>query len=219
MRVVDQSNCVNDIIDLIISKAMYQKVVFCLDDSSDVRLIDTIAKKIERKVSLIKYYYNKNNVDAFNNIVNNGVRVTVYNVSSEHFYVLQNDNSFILNIFIPQSSFVLPYITCGESMYGDNLLVCDMCKKDYISIICMYYLALNRLLELLVNDVEVDTQIFKDVDWLVNCDSGFYSNLINMVKRLRGCLNDCYKEIDEEELPCYVYLQLYSIFKMFDNLN
>ena len=104
MRVLDKRNSINEIAEMIAQKARYQKVVLCLDDESDMGFVDKLTDVMGRKVVLLKYYYNKNNISSFFDMISNGVRVVVYNVSLEHFYQLQNDNNFILNIFLPQSN-------------------------------------------------------------------------------------------------------------------
>ena len=219
MRVLDKRNSINEIAEMIVQKARYQKVVLCLDDESDMGFVDKLTDVIGRKVVLLKYYYNKNNISSFFDMISNGVRVVVYNVSLEHFYQLQNDNNFILNIFLPQSNFVLPYIANVESVYGDNMLVCDMTKKDYTSVLFMYELALNKLWSLLLQEVDVDVNMFKSVDKLANDKDDFYINLVNQATYLKSSLTDEYKQIEESQLPYYIYLRLCAVLKMFESLN
>lgn len=219
MRIVDKSNSANEIVDLILSKAKYQKVVICIDENSDMEFVENIVSQINKDTILLKYYYNKHDTSTFHNMVNNGVRAIVYNVGLKHFYKLQSDNSFLLNIFIPQSNFVLPYIVNVESFYGDNLLVCNTNIKDYITLLFLYELALNKTWCLLLQEVEVDTTIFKNIDALANCTHDFYSSLINQVSYLKSTLTDEYKDIEENQLPYYIYLRLCIIFKMLESLN
>lgn len=219
MRVIDRNNSINEIAQLIIQKARYQKVMLCLDSESDMSFVDKLTDIIGKSVVVLKYYYNKNNISSFFDMVNNGVRVVVYNVGLEHFYQLQNDNNFVLNIFLPQSNFVLPYITNVESVYGDNMLVCDTAHKDYVSILFMYELALSKLWSLLLQEVEVDVEMFKNIDKLANDKDNFYVNLLNQATYLKSSLTDEYKQIDEEQLPYYIYLRLCAVLKMFENLH
>ncbi|MBQ7880495.1 MAG: hypothetical protein IJ358_01460 [Clostridia bacterium] len=219
MRVIDKVNSINEIVDTVLQKARYQKVILCLDDESDMDFVDKLASEIHQNVVLLKYYYNKNNVSSFFDMANSGARVIIYNVSSEHFYQLQNDNNFILNIFVPQSNFVLPYISNVESLYGDNLLVCNLQSKDYISLAFMYDLALNKLWGLLLQKAEVDVTMFKQIDALANSKDDFYIALVNQVAYLKSCLGADYKQIAENQMPYYIYLRLCTILKMLESLN
>lgn len=200
-------------------RGKYQKVVVCIDEHSDIKFIDNLIEKISKDVVLIKYYYNHSNINSFFDTINSGVRVVIYNVTDEHFYKLQSDNNFLINIFLPQSNFVLPYISNVESVYGDNLLVCDNNVKDYISVIFMYEMALNKLWHCLLQGVEVDVTIFKIIDLLINSNDNFYVNLISVATTLKTELDDEYKQVSKEQLPYYVYLKLCAILKMFENLN
>ena len=102
MRIIDKNNSVQEICDLIVQKARYQKVVLCVDENSDTQLIDDIVNGLGKEVVLLTYYYNKRNISQFFDMINNGVRVVIYNVALEHFYKLQNDNNYILNRLICQ---------------------------------------------------------------------------------------------------------------------
>ncbi|MBQ7798786.1 MAG: hypothetical protein IJ371_06665, partial [Clostridia bacterium] len=216
---MDKNNSINEISQLILTKAKYQKVVLCLDENSDMEFVDNLSDKIKKDVILLKYYYNKHNTQTFLNMVNNGVRVVVYNVELEHFYNLQTNNSFVLNIFLPQSSFLLPYISNVESVYGDNLLVCDTSIKDYTTLLFLYEMALSKIWELIVQQVEVDTTIFKNIDALANGKIEFYSNLILQIKYLQSGIGNEYRDIDENQLPYYIYLRACATLKMLETLN
>ena len=219
MRIIDNKNSLHEIKNMIISKARYQKVVICLDDGSDVQFVEELVDAINKDVIVLKYYYNKHNISALHDMINNGVRVVVYNVSLEHFYKLQIANNFVLNIFLLQSTFVLPYLVNTESVYGDNLLVCDTSIKDYMSVLFLYELALNKVWNLLVQEVDADTTIFKNIDALVNGKVDFYQSLATQVAYLKPCLDNNYKDVAEEQLPYYVYLRLCATLKMLENLN
>ena len=219
MRILNKNNSINEIVDTIITMSKYQKVVLCMDEHSDTDFIETLTNKIDKSVILLKYYYNKNNVSAFHNMINNGARIVVYDVSIEHFYKLQNDNNYILNIFLPQSNFVLPYITNGDSVFGDNLLICDTNVKDYTTLIFMYELALDKIWNLIIQEVDVDTAIFKNIDMIANGKCDFYQGVLNQIPYLKTGLTEEYKEIKQEQLPYYAYLRLCATLKMLENLN
>ena len=216
MRMMDKNNSLNEIVSSVLQKARYQKAVVCIDENSDNEIIDRLENELKNKVVLIKYYYNKRSVLDFFNMLNSGVRVVIYNVSIERFYKLKNNNNFILNIFIAQSNCVAPYIDCAESVYGDNLLVCNADKKDYVSVALMYESALNNLWGNLIQGVDVDTKVFKEIDALANQDYGFYENLINISQKLKS--NTC-EVVDEFDAVSCVYLRLMAISKMLNSVN
>lgn len=219
MRIIDKNGSINEIVDLILNKARYQKVLICLDENSDIEFVENIIDKIKNQVVILKYYYNKHNVESLRNMINNGVRVVVYNVRLEYFYKLQSDNNYIINIFLPQSKFLLPYINNVESVYGDNLLVCNTMVKDYLSLIFLYEVALNKVWQMLVQDLDVDTSMFKNLDALANGDVDFYTGLANQVGYVKSVLTNDYKEVEESQIPYYIYLRLCYILKMLEELN
>ena len=100
MRIIDKRNSINTIVDLILTKAQYQKIIVCMDENSDVDFIDSVINRIEKHVVVLKYYYNKNTVKTFHNMINSGVRLVVYNVQLENFYKLQKGNNYIINILV-----------------------------------------------------------------------------------------------------------------------
>jgi len=218
MRILDKCNSIDEIVKLILSKARYQKVVLCIDETSDVEFIDDVINRIGNDVVLLKYYYNKKNVSAFHNMVNNGARIVIYNVDLKHFYKLNVDNNYILNIFIPQSNFMLPYLRYNESVYGDNLLICDIAKRDYTTLLFLYELALNQTWNALLQNVDVDTTIFKTLDAIANNNTNFYTGLLNQVIKLKTNITDEYNEIEESQLPYYIYLRLCATLKMLESL-
>ena len=146
MNIVDKKNAAKEIANLITTKAMYQKVVFCLDENSDTKLLDEVCDTVGRNAIIIKYIYSKKSTPDFFNLINNGVRIVVYNVASENYYRVKNDNSFMLNVFVAQSDFVLPYIGCVDSLYGHNMLVVNKSGRDYCSVLRMYELALDDII-------------------------------------------------------------------------
>ena len=91
MRVIDINNALDEVAQLIIKKAQYQKVVVCVDEQSNMEFIDRLTNIVNKKVVWMKYYYNNSNTQTFFNLINNGVRVVLYNVSVEHFYKLQTE--------------------------------------------------------------------------------------------------------------------------------
>jgi len=219
MRIVDKNNSVDEVVSLILQKARYQKVVVCVDEKSDMAFVDDVCKKVGSNAVIIKYFYNHTNIEMFFNMINNGVRIVIYNVELKHFYALQSNSNYIINIFVPQSAFVLPYITSGDSVYGDNLLVCNIAQRDNLSLILLYALALDKLWSLLVQDVKVDTIMFKNIDAIANGRCDFYPELVNQVKFLTPVLNSNYHEVDESQLPYYIYLKISAILKMLESIS
>lgn len=209
----------DEVCSLILQKARYQKVLICVDENSDTEYIENLKNCIQKDTILLMYYYNKQDVSHFFNMINNGVRVVVYDVSIEKFYKLQNENVYVLNIFLPQSKFLMPYILNKESVYGDNLIVCDTSVKDYASVICLYQSAFDWIWGLLLQGADVETEMFKNIDALINGDVDFYPALINKVQALKGYINKDYACVDEEDLPYYIYLKTYSIFNMLKSVN
>lgn len=218
MRILDKRNSFNEVVNLIITKARYQKVVLCIDENSDMEFVDNVVNNVGSQVVLLTYYYNKNNIQAFRDMVDNGARVVIYNVSCEHFYELQNDNNYVLNMFFAQTEFILPYIVNAESVYGDNLLICDTMIKDYISLLFMYGLALERIWGMLIQGVDVDTQMFKNLDAIANGDMDFYSGILQQIQCLKLYLTTQYQDIKQDQLPYYIYLRLCSILKMLESV-
>lgn len=219
MRVLNKGESVKEIVNFILQKARYQKIIICLDETSDVKYIDKLVRGIGNNAVIIKYYYNEEDVNAFKEMTNNGVRLIIYNVSSEHFNCIKIDNVYVLSLFVPQSSFVLPYINNNESMYGENLLICNNSQKDYCSILCLYMLSLEKLWAQILQNEEVDTMLFKMVDGLVNNKDDFFSGLINIAQILKPYINEMYNNINEEDVPCYEYLSLLAVTKMFEDVS
>ncbi len=219
MRIVEKNNSIEEVVSLILQKARYQKVVVCIDEKSDMGYIGNLESCLGKNVILLKYYYNQTNVSSFFDIINNGVRAVVYNVSSRHFYKLQNDNGYLVNIFIPQTDFLLPYINNVESVYGENLIVYDTQRVDYSSVMFVYEMALNRVWADLLQDNVVDTSVFKNVDKLLNNKVEVCYELGNTIKALKPFWDDGYKSIDEKELPYYLYFRLCAILKMLHGIH
>ena len=218
MRIVDKNNIVSEAVETICSKAKYQKVVFCYDETSDIKVMESIIAKLGRDVVVFKYYYTKDNIETFFDFINNGVRVAVYNVSIQHFYRLQNNNTFILNIFLPQEDFILPYMSNMESIYGENLLACDTDRKDNLSILFLYQLGLYMVWKQILQYQEVDTGVFRQIDMLVKSKDGFYNNLLSVFTCLKSEMGDDYKYVEIFELPQYIYLQICATLKMLENI-
>ena len=218
MRILDKSNSIDEVVDLIISKARYQKVVLCLDETSDMDFVNAVSRAINKYVAVMTYYYNKSNISSFHNMVDNGTRVVLYNVSAKHFYKLQTNNNYVLNIFLPQSSFVLPYISNVESVYGENLLVCDTSLKDYTTLLVMYEMALHDIWGKLIQNTDVDTSVFKSIDDIANGKVDFCVGLNAQKHILIQNVFLGYQEIEEEELPYYIYLRMCAICKMLESV-
>ena len=219
MRVLDINSSLDEMTKIILQKARYQKVVLCIDDTSDIKFIDLLTSRIERDVVLLKYYYNKNNINELHNMLNNGVRVVIYNVDIKRFYKLVNNDNYVLNIFIPQENFVFPYIACNESLYGDNLLVLNTNNYDYITLIMLYQFGLYKVWSTLLQGGNVDTSIFKNFDKIANGKIDFYSSLINEIKCLNPYISNEYQDLDIEQLPYYVYLRLCAVLNLLVNIG
>lgn len=217
MKIVDRRNGVNEIVDMIISKARYQKVVFCLDKNSDSTILDKVCELVGRNAIIIKYYYDKKSLGDFFNIINNGVRIVVYDVSVEHFYYVRNSNIFLLNIFMPQSDFLLPYISNVNSMYGENVLITNLQSRDYYSILLMYGVALDNLWGKLLNYVKVDTEMFKQVDELILCDN-FHNKLLYVFECLKNSLDEDYVQLTEGEACGYILMRMGCILQMLQTI-
>jgi len=219
MRVLEKNKSIDEILKVILQKAKYQKIIVCIDEDSDMEYIDHLIDIVGNKAVMIKYYYNKNDIEMFYKMINNGTRLVIYNVSIEHFSKLKNDNIYILNIFIPQTSFILPYINNSESLYGESLMICANEQKDYRAILYLYMSSLEKVWALILQNNEIDTTIFKRVDELVNCDKDFYSKLINLAQILNPYMLYEYFDASEDELPYYIYLKLCAILKMFNDVS
>lgn len=219
MRIVDIVNGVDEIISTIKSKALYQNVLICMDQDSNTELIDEIIAGVGDKANIIKYYYNTNSIKTFYNMANNGVRVVIYNVSLTHFYKLQIVNSYVVSIFVAQSNFLLPYAINSQCVYGENLLICDMTKKDYTSLIYVYYLAFNKVWSDLLQGEYVDGGVFSRIDRIANNLIDFCPNLINQIDILRYEIDTMYQEVSENEICYYLYLRLFAILKMLKSVE
>ena len=219
MRILDMKKSLDEVASVVTQKARYQKVVVCIDEQSDMEYIDRLCGMINQNVVLMKYYYNASNISAFFNLVNNGVRVVIYHVSLEHFYQLQTNNNYLLNVFIPQSTFILPYVTNVESMYGDNVLVCDTGKKDYASLCFLYEMALTNLWNRLLRGDDINTSMFKNIDAIANGKVDFNYETVNQLNCFKSCLDYSFTQLKEQELPYYIYLRICATLKMLENVN
>lgn len=218
MNIVDKKKAVKNITDLIMLKAKYQKVVFCLDKNSDTELVDRVCELVGRNAIIIKYYYNKKNNADFFNMINNGVRIVVYNVSVKCFYELQNDNMFLINVFIPQGNFVLPYISNNNSLYGENVLITNLNDRDYSAILVMYELALDELWNKLLQGIHVDTKLFKKIDNLIVCDD-FYNELIRLFACVKNNLSNEYRLENVAEVCDYMIVRNCCILQMLKSVD
>lgn len=216
MRIVNINN-LEEISSLIIQKAKYQKVLLCIDKTSDFNVIQKLENKLSKQVVLLKYYFNKNTSSFFEQI-NDGVRIVIYNVNVEHFSLLQNDNIYILNIFLPTSNFILPYMMNCESVFGDNILFCGN-EKDYLSVMIMYQAGLEKIWSDIQRNEQVDLKIFKQIDNLINNNDNFYNNLFECVNNLKFYISQDFFIVDKKELPCYIYLKMCYILKFLEKLN
>lgn len=218
MKIVDKEDAVDFIVKMIKEKARYQKVVFCTDKNSNIEMLDKICTLVGRSAVIIKYYYNKKNIKEFFSMINNGARLVVYDVSVDHFYNVQNNNTFLLNVFISQSSFVFPYIGNVGSVYGENVLITELLRRDYNSIILMYELALDDLWGRLLSGASVNTEMFKKIDSLMKCDN-FYNELIYVFECLKNNLTDDYGSINEREVCGYMLMRIGCILKMLTTIS
>ena len=219
MRIIDKSKVLKEVVNTIVSKAKYQKVIFCLDEDSDMELVDDIINNLNKQAVIIKYYYNKHNAKSFYDMANNGARIVVYNIKNELFYKLKTNNSYLLNIFIPQSNFLLPYLSHVESVYGDNLIVANTSNKDFLTIVFLYQLAIDKVWASIIQNQNVDTKIFKNLDAIVNGNVDFYSGLAGQAFLLSTELDVGYTQVDESQLPYYIYLKLCFILKLCEEAN
>jgi len=219
MRIINKNKSVDEILDLILQKAEYQKVIFCLDDKSDMRFVDEISSKLGKNVMAIRYYYNSRNIEDFYNMANNGARIVIYNVSTDKFNELKIDNNFLLNIFISQSKFVLPYMMIPPSVCGDNVLVCDTEEIDYASVICLYEAALNCVWSCLVRREDVNTDIFKSIDSIVNSDKNFHVNMLSSIKRIGIEYFGDFDSCEDCDIPLFVFIKMDIICSMLNDVN
>jgi hypothetical protein len=82
----------------------------------------------------------------------------------------------------------------------------------------MYELAFNKLWGMLLQGVDIDVVMFKNLDKMANERLGFYNDFVNQVVFFKSEIDDSYKSIKENELPYYIYLKLFSVLKMFESL-
>lgn len=216
MRIVNKNN-VDEVVDIVLSRAKYQKVLLCIDETSNFDFVQHIENSLGRKAVLLKYYFN-NDMKNFFAQLNDGVRVVIYNVDIEHFALMQNDNNYLFNVFVPTGNFVLPYMLNCESVYGDNLLVCND-KKDYLSVMLMYEAGLECVWANIQQNERVDLTQFKLIDNLINNDEEFYVALLESVNNLRQYISTDFFAVSQDELPYYIYLKMGYILKMFEKLN
>ena len=167
----------------------------------------------------MKYYYNQKNCEDFYRLVNNGVRMVVYNVTAEHFNQLYFDDIHVLNIFLPQNSFVLPFLKSSECVYGDNLLVCCDKNKDYATLACLYECAISKVWEGVVSGEEVDLQIFKNLDALANCNCGFYVKLHERFEGLKRFASKIDCGTNESEVLLGVCLRVGAVLATLNDID
>lgn len=218
MRILNKYN-LTEIKEYIINKAKYQKVIICVDDSSNLPMMEEIQSAISRDVVVLKYVYNPKTISDFAKMLNDGVRMVIYNVCTNNFCNLRQCNNFILNIFIPTSKYVLPYMLNIDCVYGDNILICNNANVDYASIIVLYYAGLNKVWYDLQAGEKVNLEIFKRIDKLANGLNNFYIHLFECVNYLSKYIEVDLFSIQENELPYNIYLKSCAIFNMLEKFN
>ena len=200
-------------------KAKYQKVVICIDETSDMDMINEIQAALSRDVIILKYVYNLKTLREFNQMLNDGVRLVIYNISSNHFCVLRQSNNLILNIFIPTSKFILPYMINTDCVYGDNILIFNNCIVDYAGVMVLYYSGLSKVWADLQAGEKVNLNIFKSLDALINNPSDFCNRMLECVNLLVSHIDNGVINIEEEELPYNIYLRSCAIFNMLEKID
>lgn len=200
-----------EISGLVLQKAKYQKVVVCYDKTADKQFIDRLNNKLSKQVVLINFYFNENEQDYFD-VVRNGVRLVIYNVGADNYLKIKDADNYLIKVFVPTGDFCLPYLISGDSVYCDNVFVKRM-GVDYLSIILLYDAGLSKLWADLQLGYDVDLDVFKKLDNIVNCKGG---NVFEVVQNLAS-----YVELSVEKSVCpyYVYLKLCYIYEMLEKFK
>lgn len=210
MKIV-KKDVLKEICDLLVLKARYQKVVVCYDDSADAVLVEKIKEKVGKRMIIIDFYYNNNRIE-LEKILQDGVRVVVYNVKINNYLKARMDNDFLIKVFIPTGNFILPYVIERDGFFCDNLLVYKDCL-DFLTIILLYDAGLTKLWADVQMQQNVDLEIFKQIDNVVNCGSG---DLIRIVNYLSPYFD---VSVEEECIPYYIYLKLCYVCKMLERFK
>ncbi len=218
MRIISKDK-IKEVVDLIVSKARYQKVLICCDDSSDKSVIDKIMGGVGNRSVVIKLNFDNSQLEDFEHMVNDGVRIIVYNVKIDNYYKIASNSEYILNVFIPTSSFVLPYMMHAESLYGENMMLCDVKGKDLLGVMVLYDAGLNYIWGMVQQHKKVSLEMFKKLDNLINDNDNFYINYLECCLNLKPYVSTELVNIDSEKLHMYILIKLCVEFKMLIRLN
>ena len=210
MKII-RKNTVKEIVNLILLRAKYQKVVICYDDTADKCLLENIKDKVDKQVVFINFYYN-NNYEDLSKTLQDGARIVVYNVSVDNYLKIKDNNNFLIKVFVPTSNFILPYMIEIDSVFCDNLLVCPG-KLDCLAIILLYDAGLTKLWADLQLHEKVDLEVFKNIDNVINSGGG---DLMEITGYLSNYIDI---SVDENCIPYYIYLKLCYVCKMLERFK
>lgn len=208
----------DEVVDLLLTKARYQKVLFCYDESCDYKLLNKIIDKVNKLVVVIKVDCNQIQLDEFRHMCNNGVKVVVHNIKVENYYKLFEQNIYLLNVFIATGNYILPYMMHNESVYGENVLMCDTNKKDLLGVMMLYDAGLNYVWTQIQQRESVKLDVFKQLDGLVNFDKHFYSGYLEVCLNLKKYIF-LFKDVGSDNLHMYLLIKYLALFEMFNKIN
>ncbi len=202
-----------DIINIILSKAKFQKVMLIFDDTvSNLEIIDLHNQ--------IKEYciYNQFDISKQHNIdiVNDGYKLLIFFCSADSYLKINQNIDEFINIFIPTVDNFLPFYlnNKNELSSSQNYIVFN---SNIIDIPCMtsvyfskFYSCIKNLVNMKSNHIEFSFSSENNIGAFIeelNCLSDIYFKDIEIIK---SC------DIDYEQLPLVDYI-LISAFSLLIN--
>jgi len=136
MKILYNQNKVEEIKNIISSKAKFQKVMLLFDDY--ISNIDI--QKIYNSIKEICVYNQCNLKDISEEELNNGYRALIYLCEADNFLKTDFCRNEFINIFCPSDSAILPYCLKENNMVddGDNFIILDSAKMD-AGLVCGCY--------------------------------------------------------------------------------
>jgi len=197
---------IEEICNIVLTKAKFQKVAICFDANSDLDFIHKIEEKLKKQV--VMYLYNFDNFENVNEVVNDGIKCLISLLSFKNYLRLKSSSNFnFLFIDIVVDNFISPHLK------ADNITTyLFMNEKQENKLADILYLFANLVEERFYNisnsrNYGKEETILNQILQNFNNENIDLKNLVNLVKDIdfRLDFKECQKLNSIEEVAFYYY--------------
>lgn len=170
------NNLIEEIKNLVCSKAKFQKVMLLFDDYVSNLEISEIYRNIKEFC-----IYNQSNIENIDMMeLNNGYRMIIYLCCTDSFLKTDFDKTDFINVFCPKDSALLPYFLSSQNQIdrNENFMILPSQKVDVAMISSV---SLNQFLQYLLSVLGMDN---KEIDLFENSQELTQQNILNAVQQM-----------------------------------